>query len=98
MRTPSLRRRVVLWAVAVLALLLLVVGVGVDLALGAVLRAEQRQRLESVAALATELTGLSDQSLADRLTMPGITARMVRPRAESASIPTRSPHALFTSS
>ena len=76
MRTPSLRRRVVLWAVGVLALLLLVVGVGVDLALGAVLRAEQRQRLESVAGLATELTGLSDQSLADRLTMPGITAQI----------------------
>jgi signal transduction histidine kinase len=58
--------------VSVLALLLLVVGVGVDLALGAVLKAEQRARLESVAALGTALTGLSDQSIADRLTMPGI--------------------------
>ena len=62
MRTPSLRRRVVLGVVAVLALLLLVVGAGVDLALGAVLRAEQRQRLESVAGLATELTGLSERA------------------------------------
>ncbi|MGT2425632.1 sensor histidine kinase [Amnibacterium kyonggiense] len=76
MRTPSLRRRVVLWSVSVLALLLLVVGVGVDLALGAVLKAEQRQRLESVASLASALTGLSDQSLADRLSMPGIEARI----------------------
>lgn len=76
MKTPSLRRRVVLWSVGVLALLLLVVGVGVDLALGAVLRAEQQQRLVSVAALASELTGLSDQSLADRLSLPGVEANV----------------------
>lgn len=72
MRTPSLRRRVVLWSVSVLALLLLVVGVGVDLALGAVLKAEQEDRLRSVAEFGTALTGLSDQSIADQLTMPGI--------------------------
>ncbi|WP_375407311.1 sensor histidine kinase [uncultured Amnibacterium sp.] len=76
MRTPSLRRRVVLWAVGVLAVLLLVVGVGVDLALGAVLKGEQQQRLVSVAALAPELTGLSDQSIADRLSIAGIRAEV----------------------
>lgn len=86
MRTPSLRRRVVLWSVAVLALLLLVVGVGVDLTLAAVLKAEQRQRLESVASLAGALTGLSDQSLADRLSMPGIEARITYRSGGSAVV------------
>ena len=37
MRTPSLRRRATLWTVGVLAVLLAVVGFGVDLALGTVL-------------------------------------------------------------
>ncbi|GAA2750700.1 HAMP domain-containing sensor histidine kinase [Amnibacterium kyonggiense] len=83
MRTPSLRRRVVLWSVSVLALLLLVVGVSVDLALGTVLKAEQRQRLESVASLATALTGLSDQKLADRLSMPGIEASIEYPSGDT---------------
>ena len=91
MRTPSLRRRVVLWAVGVLALLLLVVGVGVDLALGAVLKAEQRERLVSVAALAGDLTGLSDQSLADRLSMPGIEARITYDSGSGAVVGTPQP-------
>ncbi|MBW4041070.1 MAG: HAMP domain-containing histidine kinase [Acidobacteria bacterium] len=91
MRTPSLRRRVVLWSVGVLALLLLVVGVGVDLALGAVLKAEQRQRLESVASLADALTGLSDQSLADRLSMPGIEARITYRSGGGAVVGTPQP-------
>ena len=91
MRTPSLRRRVVLWAVGVLALLLLVVGVGVDLALGAVLKAEQRERLVSVAALAGDLTGLSDQSLADRLSMPGIEARITYDSGGGAVVGTPQP-------
>jgi two-component system OmpR family sensor kinase len=90
-RTPSLRRRVVLWAVGVLALLLLVVGVGVDLALGAVLKAEQRERLVSVAALAGDLTGLSDQSLADRLSMPGIEARITYDSGGGAVVGTPQP-------
>ncbi|WP_375386853.1 sensor histidine kinase [uncultured Amnibacterium sp.] len=77
MRTPSLRRRVVLWSVGVLTLLLLVVGIGVDLVLGTALRADQRDRLQSVAALASQLTGVTDQSLADRLSMPGIEAHVV---------------------
>lgn len=91
MRTPSLRRRVILWAVGVLALLLLVVGFGVDLALGAVLKAEQRERLESVAALAGDLTGLSDQSLADRLSMPGIEARITYDSGGGAVVGTPQP-------
>ncbi|GAA4747320.1 hypothetical protein GCM10025783_19280 [Amnibacterium soli] len=91
MRTPSLRRRVVLWAVGVLALLLLVVGVGVDLALGTVLKAEQRERLVSVAALAGDLTGLSDQSLADRLSMPGIEARITYDSGGGAVVGTPQP-------
>ena len=76
MRTPSLRRRAVLWSVGVLALLLAIVGFGVDLALGSVLRAEQETRLKSVASLATQLTGLSDQDLADQLSIPGIRAEI----------------------
>lgn len=75
MKTPSLRRRVVLWSVGVLAILLLVVGVGVDFTLGAVLKKEQQDRLISVASLARALTGLSDQKIADRLaSFPDITA------------------------
>jgi signal transduction histidine kinase len=77
--------------VGVLALLLLVVGVGVDLALGAVLRAEQRQRLESVASLAGALTGLSDQSLANRLSMPGIEARITYRSGGGAVVGTPQP-------
>lgn len=88
MRTPSLRRRVVLWSIGVLALLLLVVGFGVDLALGAVLKAEQRQRLASVATLAGQLTGLSDQSLADRVSIPGIEARITYASGSEAVVGT----------
>lgn len=74
MRTPSLRRRAVVVSLAVLAGVLLLVGVFVDVALGGILRAEQRQRIESVATLATQLDGtLTAQDLADRLTMPGVT-------------------------
>ncbi|WP_375399841.1 sensor histidine kinase [uncultured Amnibacterium sp.] len=75
MKTPSLRRRAVVVSLAVLAAVLLLVGVFVDVALGGILRAEQRQRIESVATLATQLDGTLDaQDLADRLTIPGVTA------------------------
>jgi two-component system, OmpR family, sensor kinase len=90
-RTPSLRRRVVLWSTGVLAALLLVVGVGVDLTLAAVLKAEQQQRLESIAALASELTGLSDQAVADRLSIPGIEAHITYASGDTPIVGTPQP-------
>ncbi|MFD1721332.1 sensor histidine kinase [Amnibacterium endophyticum] len=93
MRTPSLRRRAVLWTVAVLSLLLLVVGVGVDLALRTVLQGEQEDRLRSVAQLAPELAALSDQQLANSLTIAGVQACIVDSSGRCAvvGVPQRPP-------
>ncbi len=86
MRTPSLRRRATLWTVGVLAVLLAVVGFGVDLALGTVLRSEQRERLTSIANLAPELSSLSDQNLANRLSFAGVTACIVGSSGECSVV------------
>ncbi|NIZ91768.1 HAMP domain-containing sensor histidine kinase [Kineococcus rubinsiae] len=77
MRTVSLRRRVVLSAIAVLALLLVAVGVFVDLSLGARLRSDAEGRLRQLTALAVQLDGTVDaQTLADRLTTAGALATL----------------------
>jgi len=76
-RTVSLRRRVVLSAIAVLALLLVAVGVFVDLSLGARLRSDADSRLRQLATLAVQLDGTVDtQTLADRLSTAGVLATL----------------------
>ena len=68
-RAPvSLRSRVVLGVLGLLAVLLVALFVAVDLALGARLRSDLRTRLEDRVALAEQLDGaLSPQQLVDRL-------------------------------
>ncbi len=64
MRTVSLRRRVVAVATAVLAALLLVVGIFVDADLGSRLRDDARSRLAGLAELGVQLDGtVDDQTL-----------------------------------
>ncbi|GAB3457423.1 HAMP domain-containing sensor histidine kinase [Kineococcus endophyticus] len=77
MRTVSLRRRVVAVATAVLAALLLVVGVFVDADLGSRLRDDARSRLAGLAELGVQLDGtVDDQTLVNRLATAGAVARL----------------------
>jgi len=75
MRTVSLRRRVTLVALAVLALALVLFDAFLYISLDARLRADLRGRLTDRAALAGQLYPQSTgRQLADRLTGDGITA------------------------
>ncbi|PRY11456.1 HAMP domain-containing sensor histidine kinase [Kineococcus rhizosphaerae] len=77
MRTVSLRRRVVAVATAVLAALLLAVGLFVDADLGSRLRDDARTRLSSLAELGVQLDGtVDDQTLVNRLQTAGADARL----------------------
>ncbi|MEZ0493295.1 ATP-binding protein [Kineococcus sp. TBRC 1896] len=77
MRTVSLRRRVVAVATAVLAALLLAVGIFVDTDLGSRLREDARARLAALAELGVQLDGtVDDQTLVDRLATAGASAEL----------------------
>ncbi|MFB9375631.1 ATP-binding protein [Kineococcus gynurae] len=72
LRTASLKRRVVAVTVAVMAALLLLVGIFVDVSLGVRLRAEAEDRLVQLADLAVQLDGsVDDQTLVDRMRTAG---------------------------
>ena len=74
-RTRSLRTRTVASVLAVLTVLLLVLGVTVDAALGSRLRGEIEQRLQDRVETAQALSGSVDDSvLVDRLSGQGVSA------------------------
>ena len=76
MRTPSLRLRVVVAVLVLLAAVLVGLGLLVNAVLAARLEADLRDRLAERAGFARLIAGrgLADQDLADRLTGQGITA------------------------
>lgn len=97
-RPASLRGRVTLTALALLAVVVVVLFVAVDLALSARLNAEARTRLTDRAALATQLDGtLTPQQLVDRLRGDGVTAQLCTSGtsdcvvADPAPVPSRPP-------
>jgi two-component system, OmpR family, sensor kinase len=92
--TPSLRRRVTLTVLALITLLLLVVGVTVDLALGAQLRRDLHDRLAATADRADRLSevGMSPDALAAELTGGGIRVRIVASNGASYGDPAIDPN------
>ncbi len=78
LRTASLRRRLSLWVLGLLAVLLVVLGVTVDLVLGANLRSDLRQRLVDRAEIAAELVaqGRSDEEVLDAVTGDTVQAQI----------------------
>lgn len=81
LRTVSLRRRVTVLSLTVLAAVLLVVGVLTDVFFSAQIRSELRQQLDVRAALAGQLVaqGVSADEVARRVETPGIRAELVAP-------------------
>src|SRR5699024_5582090 len=73
-RTISLRRRVTIWVLVLLVLLLAVLGFVVNVILGKALREDLRQRIEDRASYAGVLqaNGVTGQNLADELAGQGI--------------------------
>jgi len=78
LRTASLRRRLSLWVLGLLALLLVVLGVTVDLVLGANLRSDLRDRLVDRAEIAASLVeqGRSDQEVLEAVTGDTVQAQL----------------------
>ncbi|MCO7219197.1 cell wall metabolism sensor histidine kinase WalK [Klenkia sp. PcliD-1-E] len=78
LRTASLRRRLSLWVLGLLAVLLVVLGVTVDLVLGANLRSDLRQRLVDRAEIAAELVaqGRTDEEVLDAVTGDTVQAQI----------------------
>lgn len=77
LRSGSLRRRTIIAVLALVALLLVVLTVVVDLALGARLRGQIEERLRDRAAAAASLVGTVDDSeLAERLSYQGLAVRI----------------------
>ncbi|MDQ1170571.1 two-component system OmpR family sensor kinase [Microbacterium proteolyticum] len=77
LRSGSLRRRTILAVLALVALLLVVLAVVVDLALGARLRGQIEERLRDRAAAAASLVGtVDDADLAERLSFQGLAVRI----------------------
>ena len=76
LRTVSLRRRVTLWVLLLLLVVLAGMGLVVNWLLGDALRSDLRQRLEDKAGYAAVLQeqGVTGQTLADRLTGNGVLA------------------------
>ena len=76
LRTVSLRRRVTLWVLLLLLVVLTGMGLVVNWLLGDALRSDLKQRLEDKAGYAAVLQeqGVSGQDLADRLTGNGVLA------------------------
>ena len=76
LRTVSLRRRVTLWVLLLLLVVLAGMGLVVNWLLGDALRSDLRQRLEDKAGYAAVLQeqGVAGQTLADRLTGNGVLA------------------------
>ncbi len=74
LKTVSLRRRVTVWVLLLLVVVLTVMGLLVNWLLGDALRSDLRQRLEDKASFAAVLQeqGVSGQSLADRLAGNGV--------------------------
>lgn len=81
LRTASLRRRLSLWVLGLLALLLVVLGVTVDLALGANLRSDLRDRLVDRAEIAASLV---DQGRSDDEVLEAVTGDTVQAQLETA--------------
>jgi signal transduction histidine kinase len=79
LRTRSLRRRVVVYSLAVLALVLVVVGVLAELFVGIQSRADLRMRLSERAELADQLAAqhVPPDELVDRVSAAAIRARLV---------------------
>jgi two-component system, OmpR family, sensor kinase len=79
LRTVSLRRRVTVLSLTVLAAVLLVVGVLTDIVFSAQIRSELRQQLDVRAALAGQLVaqGVPAAEVARRVEAPGIEAEVV---------------------
>lgn len=77
--TPSLRRRVTLTVLGLIAVLLLVVGVAVNLALGVQLQADLHERLVTAADRAVALTkgGTSPSALVNQLAGGNIRIRII---------------------
>ena len=82
LRTRSLRNRVTITVLAFIAAMLVVLAVVTDVALGARLEGELRERLQDRATYATILVGQVDSDeLVDRLEYgSGAVARRYRPR------------------
>ncbi|MEI4271426.1 HAMP domain-containing sensor histidine kinase [Klenkia sp. LSe6-5] len=78
LRTASLRRRLSLWVLGLLALLLVVLGVTVDLVLGATLRSDLRDRLVDRAEIAASLVaqGRSDEDVLAAVTGDTVQAQL----------------------
>lgn len=76
LRTVSLRRRVTVWVLLLLLVVLAGMGLVVNWLLGDALRSDLRQRLEDKAGYAAVLQeqGVTGQTLADRLTGNGVLA------------------------
>jgi two-component system OmpR family sensor kinase len=92
-RPASLRGRVVLGVLALLAVLLVGLFVAVDLALGARLRSDLRTRLEDRVELAEQLDGaLQPQQLVDRLTGDGLQVVLCTAPQSGTSPQCVSPH------
>ncbi len=74
LKTVSLRRRVAVWTLLLLVVVLTTLGLVVNWLLGDALRSDLRQRLEDKASYAAVLQeqGVSGQTLADRLTGGGV--------------------------
>jgi signal transduction histidine kinase len=79
LRTRSLRRRVVVYSLAVLALVLVVVGVLAEVFVGVQSRADLRVRLSERAELADQLAAqhVAPDELVDRVSAAAIRARLV---------------------
>ncbi|MDQ2710020.1 MAG: hypothetical protein M3Z25_21435, partial [Actinomycetota bacterium] len=81
LRTVSLRRRVVLYSLAVLGLVLLAVSVLAEVFVGIGSRSELNVRLADRAALAEQLAarGTAPDDLVDQLAGPSVRVRLVTP-------------------
>ena len=77
LRSGSLRRRTIVAVLALVALLLIVLSIVVDVALGARLRGQIEERLRDRAAAAASLVGtVDDADLAERLSYQGLAVRI----------------------
>lgn len=92
--TPSLRRRVTLTVLGLIAVLLLVVGVAVDLALGVQLRRDVHDRLVTTADRATALSkaGTPPAALVNQLAGGNIRIRLIAPGGTSYGDPAIAPN------
>ncbi|MGH3852283.1 MAG: sensor histidine kinase [Pseudonocardiaceae bacterium] len=92
--TPSLRRRVTLSVLGLIAVLLLVVGVAIDLALGVQLRRDVHDRLVTTADRATALSkvGTPPAALVTQLAGGNIRIRLITPDGGSYGDPAIDPN------